>query len=43
MNGVESNPLPGFMIAWLATDISPSTSDSGAFGCQFLPPNQFRF
>jgi hypothetical protein len=21
---------------------SPSTSDSGAFGCQFLPPNQFR-
>src|SRR5213080_1022888 len=24
------------MIAWLATDTSPSMSDSGAFGCQFL-------
>src|SRR5437588_7143560 len=22
---------------------SPAASDSGAFGCQFLPPNQFRF
>jgi hypothetical protein len=33
---VESNPLAGFMITWLATDMSPSTSDSGALAASFL-------